>query len=233
MYTSAEILKYILMFAIAVFLMFFVPFWLLIRAMGKRTKEMRREAEKLGFNFIRGGDGAFLQSLKNFSLMDSANVDYSREHNLLKKQENSAEITLADLCLRSSKYKTKAKPPISLTMLSFNANDLNLPEFYMKPKQMSDKAAPKSGYKDIDFTEHSDFSKTYLLHGKDEVAVRNLFNKPGIINFLEQEEGLCMEGKGQNLIIYKCVDGAPCIVAAEGFDAFINQGRRIFSILSK
>jgi hypothetical protein len=209
------------------------PVCLLIRAMGKRTKEMKREAEKFGFSFIRGGDGSFLNSLEDFFFMSSANIIYSQEHNLLKKQENSTEITLADLCLRSSKYRTKDKTPTSLTVLCFKSEDLNLPEFYMKPEQMPGKAASKFDYKNIDFMEHPDFSKAYLLYGKDDVAVHNLFSKPGIIDFLKQEEGLCIEGKGQYLIIYRCVNGAPCIVAAEDFDAFINQGRRIFSILSK
>lgn len=228
-----ETLKPVLIFGGAIFLLFFIPLWILGKTMGKRTKEMQNEARKRGFTFTLSGDGSFLESLKDFFLMNFVDTGYSQERNLLKKQENSTEITLVDLYLRSSEYRTKDKTTTSPTVLCFKSNNLDLPEFYMKPEQMLDKVASKFGYKDIDFSEHPEFSKAYLLYGKDEVAVRNLFNKSGIINLFEREKGFCIEGKGQYLVIYKRVRGVPCSVATAELNAFINKGQQIFSMFSK
>ena len=41
----------------------------------------------------------------------------------------------------------------------------------------------------------------YQLQGSDEESVRELF-QPGVLEYFEQHKGLCVEGKGNQLIVY-------------------------------
>ncbi|MBN2539764.1 MAG: hypothetical protein JXB09_06925 [Deltaproteobacteria bacterium] len=232
MYTPIETLLYIFIYGTAIFLIFFIPFSLVIRALGKRTKEMRIEAGNRGFSFTHKGDGSLLASLKDLFLMNCANINYSQERNLLTKREGSTQITLADLGLKSSKYRTDSVTT-PVTVLCCKTEDLTLPEFHVIPEHMPDRAGSKSDCGGIDFVGYPNFSKRYVLGGKDEAAVRDLFHRLGIIDLLERKKGLCVEGKGPSLIIYRHVDGTPCIVPTAELDAFIDEGRQIFSLLSE
>ncbi|HPQ44037.1 MAG TPA: hypothetical protein PKZ42_07385 [Syntrophales bacterium] len=222
---------YILLYSTVIFLIFFIPFSLVIRALGKRTREMRIAAVKRGFSFNQKGDGSFLAALKDFFLILPVSIDYSQERNLLTKREGSTGITLADLGLKSSKYRTDSFT-VPVTVLCFRREDFALPEFCITPGAVKDGAGPESGYGNIDFEGHPDLSRRYTLRGKDETTVRDLFSRSGITNLFEWEEGLCVEGKGPLLIVYKYADGAPCIIPVADLDAFIDMGRRIFTLLS-
>ena len=41
----------------------------------------------------------------------------------------------------------------------------------------------------------------YQLQGSDEESVRELF-QPGVLEYFEQHNGLCVEGNGNQLILY-------------------------------
>ena len=58
-----------------------------------------------------------------------------------------------------------------------------------------------SGYKDIDFDMFPDFSKKFLLMGKNEKEIRSFFNK-NIIHFFETRQVFHIESNGEALLIF-------------------------------
>lgn len=58
------------------------------------------------------------------------------------------------------------------------------------------------GARDIDFESHPEFSRTFLLRGRDESAIRDLF-KPDVLEFFEAHAGLSVEAADDQLIYYR------------------------------
>ena len=99
------------------------------------------------------------------------------------------------------------------------------PRFELKPERLFDKLAVALGAQDIDFGENPRFSKSYLLRGKDESAVRALF-KPAVLRHLESRPGWSVEGGGGWFVLYQldhCVE--PPDLAG-----FIDEARRLAAV---
>jgi len=54
---------------------------------------------------------------------------------------------------------------------------------------------------DIDFEEYPEFSKTFLLQGEPESAVRSVFT-PDIVRILLERKQLCIEASGDTMLFY-------------------------------
>jgi len=80
---------------------------------------------------------------------------------------------------------------------------LRLPEFSLKPEQFIHKLASTFGYQDIDFVDHLDFSRRYLLRGPDEPAIRGAF-APQVLSFFQSQDKLCAESlPGGRLLVFR------------------------------
>jgi len=81
--------------------------------------------------------------------------------------------------------------------------DLRLPHFRLHPEvPLFHDVAKAFGMQDINFENHPDFSRRYLLRGEDEAKIRLRFH-PSFLNFLEQHPPCCAEGSGPQLIVWR------------------------------
>jgi len=62
---------------------------------------------------------------------------------------------------------------------------IKLPDFYLRPENISDKIAAKFGFNDIDIEQYPEFSKKYYLLGKNKAEVLSFFT-PERINYLNR-----------------------------------------------
>lgn len=88
--------------------------------------------------------------------------------------------------------------------------NVSLPHFILRSEKFFDKIADKIFTPtDIDFKDHPDFSKKYLLKG-DEIRLRDLF-KPNVLKFFEdkKEKPYIESSSGKFLICYKLVRKKP------------------------
>jgi hypothetical protein len=88
------------------------------------------------------------------------------------------------------------------TVVAFHLAGNSLPEFSMEPEHVFHKIGEAFGYKDIDFAHHPEFSKGYFLRGKDEQAIRTLF-QPSLLTLFNRQKGWNVEGGGDRLIVYQ------------------------------
>ncbi|MGD8454521.1 MAG: hypothetical protein PVJ57_22125 [Phycisphaerae bacterium] len=77
-----------------------------------------------------------------------------------------------------------------------------LPQFELRPENVLHRLAAAFGFQDVDFAEHPEFSKRYLLRGANEDVVRGLFND-ALIAAVSAHEKICVEGGGPWLVIYR------------------------------
>jgi hypothetical protein len=69
---------------------------------------------------------------------------------------------------------------------------LELPSFTMRPEHVFDRLGSALGFQDIDFADHSQFSKMYVLKGQDETAIREFFDQQ-MLDFFAGRPGICFE----------------------------------------
>ena len=83
---------------------------------------------------------------------------------------------------------------------------------------------------DIDFIDYPKFSDKYLLQGNPEESIRKLFNKE-LIEFFESisELELCVEGGGDQIIIYKLNER----IDPKELNKFMDKGMEVFSKFTK
>lgn len=93
-----------------------------------------------------------------------------------------------------------------------------LPAFEMFPERFYHSFLELAGSKDIDFDWNPVFSAEYRLLGRDEAAVRALFNS-GISTALAANRGWSVEGAGQTLIVYRSHKR----ISPHGLEPFLKQ----------
>ena len=95
------------------------------------------------------------------------------------------------------------------------------PPFVMAPEGFFAKIAQAFGAIDIDFLTHPEFSKSYVLKGKDEDEVRAAFSFD-LLEYFEGQRGLTLESHDDLLLFYRakkrCKPDSLEVFFAEGFE---------------
>jgi hypothetical protein len=90
----------------------------------------------------------------------------------------------------------------SLMVLKINKK---IPVFTMEKEGLFEKIIDRvmafTGFKDIDFEMYPDFSKRFLITGKEESEIRNFFTDD-LIRFFENRQIYHIESNGEALIIF-------------------------------
>jgi MFS superfamily sulfate permease-like transporter len=167
-----------------------------------RQIRLQKIANENGWSFQKEVDWN-TSYLRNFHFFDSRPIE--RKTNSLKgrDEENHVDWEIADLrfdegaLLSSEVYQTT----IQIIHLSSR-----IPEFTIEKEGLFDRifnpVRAFSDYGDIDFAVYPDFSKKFLLMGKNSAAIRQFFNK-NLISFLENNEIHHIESNGESLMIFK------------------------------
>ena len=118
------------------------------------------------------------------------------------------------------------------SVICFQSPQLNLPKFQLRPEHFFDKIGSKLGYQDIDFESHPtavEFSKKYLLRGKDEQTIRALFTDAVLTFFAAHPDKVCVEGSDDQLIWYQ----PGKIIEPEDIPAFMKEGFEVFRVFAR
>ena len=102
----------------------------------------------------------------------------------------------------------------------------------MRPEKWHHKLRSKLGYQDIDFESHPtavEFSKKYLLRGKDEQKIRALFTDTVLTFFAGHPDRVCVEGSDDQLILYR----SGIRIEPEDIPAFMKEGFEVFRVLAR
>lgn len=190
----------------------------------KRSDKIEAAARVLGFTFRRKATKEDKPLIVGSHL---AKAGYARTvHNILQLQ-GTAELAMSlfdySYATGTTKYNDRT---IAQTIIHMQSPLLKLPPFSISPENIFSKIDKVFGYSDINFSEMPEFSRTYLLRGPDEAAVRQLFNS-SIIQFFEQERDLTVEAAGDLMFLYRYNK----VVKTEEMGTFVETGKRAFALL--
>ena len=170
-----------------------------IAAGKRRTEAVKLTAQQMGLDFFPKGDPAVLSVLQRFRLFSQGRA--RKATNMLCGQANDVEMALLDY--RYTIGHGKHSSTHRQTVISLRSPRLDLPDFTLAPEHFFHKIGSVFGYQDIDFPHRPAFSKQFLLRGENENAVRRLFDRRDVLSFFEGRKGLCAEGSGDCLILYR------------------------------
>ena len=208
---------------------------LFLRTMWKweeqRLKKFKDLAEQMGMEFSAKGDSALLESLSAFDLFSQSgvkitNVLHGDSEQLGYGEEFKVRILECSYVVASGEHSTKT---IVQTVIYFRSPQLSLPRFGVRPEEWHHKLRSKLGYQDIDFESHPtavEFSKKYLLRGKDEQTIRALFTDTVLTFFAAHPDKVCVEGSDDQLIWYQPGKS----IEPEDIPAFMKEGFEVFRV---
>lgn len=165
----------------------------------KRRAAFAEAAALLGLDYSPYDSGAALGRFIGFPFFcQGRGHSYS---NLLRgRLDAKAEVLVLDYAYVTGSGKNRHTH--RQTVAVFRAEGLGLPAFELRPENILHKVGGLFGYQDIDFAEHPDFSGKYLLRGKEEPAVRGLFDA-AILNHFALHPGWRVEGEGDWLAVLR------------------------------
>lgn len=163
-----------------------------------RRKKIEALSYTLGFEFVAEDPSLLESELGGFPLFSHGHR--RRASNVLRRRESESEATLFDY--RYTTSSGNSSHTHYQTVLAVHRQGLSLPAFELRPENVLLRIAGAFGYQDIDFDGSPEFSRRYLLRGKDEAAVRQLFT-PTLLQTLERQPGWSVEASGESIIVYR------------------------------
>jgi len=205
----------------------------------QRSKKFKNLAEQMGMEFSVEDEwdiGASLSAFDMFWEADITNVLSGDSEQLGYGEE--FEVTVLDCSyVRSASVLERPlgfggeNKTIVQTVICFHSSQLSLPDFSMRPEEWHHKLRSKLGYQDIDFESHPtavEFSKKYLLRGKDEQKIRALFTDE-VLAFFAGQDKICVEGFSSHLCFYRAFK----LIEPEDIPAFMKEGFEVFRLFTQ
>jgi len=206
-----------------------------IRRNKERTLALNAWATENGFEYLPTQDDELLTKMQVFPLFNKG--QNRRMINVIKTKTDNVKMTFFEYSYivstggggygGSSRRSTLG---FEYAVVAFEHNSLNLPKFILRPEGMLDRLGEAIGWdgsRDIDFDQHPEFSKSFVLNGEDEPAIRNFFDREKL-DFFAQRKETCIEA-GHSFLIY--VRPFPGILKPEQIGDFFNEGYSVYTAL--
>jgi len=190
----------------------------------KRTEELQMIAQSMGLEFgthtpLYAQNLLFTLNLPLFNQGRSKTI-----YNLMYGSDGATESMVFDY-----KYTTgsgKKQQTAHFTIALMRSPQLDLPSFTLRPERFGDRILSAFGRQDIDFSDHPELSRSYLLRGPEE-AVRAVFHEH-VLTWFQGQPGLLVQGDDQDLIVLRSKPGR--IRVGEVRELF-EQSFQLFSLM--
>lgn len=191
----------------------------------RRLEEVRTVAAAMGFTFHEPAAGDSLAEWVGTLPV------FDRGHSRKALATLEGEIAGTPVLLTDYRYVTgsgKNQQSHTQTVAVFTELGRGLPEFELCPEHIFHKIGQAFGYQDIDFEGYEEFSKHYLLRGKDETAVRDVFG-PETLSLLGGDPGWSVQARDGRLAVFRARNR----VKPPVLPAFLAHALRIAGALSR
>jgi hypothetical protein len=191
----------------------------------RRVEELRTVAGAMGFTFHEPAGGDTLAPWVGALPL------FDRGHSRRALAALEGAIAGTPVVLADYRYVTgsgKNQQTHTQTVAVFTELGRGLPEFELCPEHIFHKIGQVFGYQDLDFEGYEEFSKHYLLRGKDESAVRGVFG-PETLSLLGGDPGWTVQACDGRLAVFR----ARKRVKPPVLPAFLADALRIAGAISR
>lgn len=164
--------------------------------LSRRQKAIRLFSKKL--NWTYSPERFYFEGNYNlFEYFTSHKVDHGR--NKVEGSVNGVEVLMADLDYHEGEFIVRENLHSTMVILKL---PYEIPRFVLDKENLLDKVSHLAGFKDINFPEHSDFSDSFRLKGKDKAGIQYFFDEE-LIDFLQSNKLYHIESNGNALLIFE------------------------------
>lgn len=164
-----------------------------------RRKKIAQVADEMGFSFEKSCPSPDEFGCGHLDLFQKGRS--RRGRNLIQGMLEDVQVALFDY--RYTTGHGKHKHTYHQTVAAFVLPTAVFPGFTLCRESFFHKIGQLVGFQDIDLPDHPDFSKRYLLRGKDEQAVRGFFGDKAVQFFEQFNEKWNVEAEGRCLVVYR------------------------------
>ncbi len=195
----------------------------------RRQEQLRGIAKRLGLKLDPEGDQRILAHFSSFGIFSRGSFSGKRRvSNLLYGGGEIAAFDYLYTVRRTNSDGHASYRRVRKTVVCCESPALNLPRFVLKPEgRIGNWFRDVFGGVDVDFDSHPVFSKKYHLSGENPEAIHGAFSSEAL-SYLEQRPGLCVEGSGRQLVVYKA-RGNP----GSRLESFILEASQIAALLKR
>ena len=162
-----------------------------------RTEKLTNICQELGFPLQTAVDPVLLERLSGFPLM---NIGRDKQiTNVISVEGPNADISVFDY--RYVTGGSKDRRVRKQTVMSVESTSLVHPVFNLRPEEFWSKVEAAFGGQDIDFVEHPDFSKKYVLKGESEEEIR-IYMDTMLLDFFAAQNKICCEAREGAILYY-------------------------------
>ena len=196
---SMEVILIPVLFVIGTILMTGFIIWLVHLSEKKRRDALQAIATELGLQFSATQNDDLMERMEEFSLF---NKGHSRKiHNVMTTEADSLRLTMFDYQYTVGGGQNSQTH--RQTVVAFESDALELPAFSLRPEGFFNRIGAALGMQDIDFTEHPEFSQSFVLSGLDEAAVREFFDQK-LLDLFAKDKKVCLQStKGAFVFFHK------------------------------
>ena len=164
----------------------------------RRRKEVQETAQLMGFDWFDQAPALATAPFADFEL-------FTRGHshavsNVMRGQIGGQNVLIFDYRYTTGSGKNRSSH--SQTVVGIVGGGGKLPDFTLSPESFLDRILEAFGYQDLDFDEDPEFSKCFLLRGKDVERIREVFG-PEVREHLLNHRGISVEKRGDSMIVYR------------------------------
>jgi carbonic anhydrase len=141
-----------------------------------------------------------VNDFRGFKFSHSGKLSYAQ--NLISGQFENTRFIYSEIIYDKSADTAAADSMLPALLILDRNEPSSWPIFTMEQETLLDKIAEVTGFPDIDFSDHPEFSDKFLLRGPNEEAIRKFFN-PVILKMIENYPYYHVECNGTAIILYR------------------------------
>ena len=184
----------------------------------QRTEALLQAANETGLPLEAEGSEEFHASLPDFPLFE---VGRARKlKNLIRADTPDLKISMFDYCFTTGHGKSKKVRRLSVGVVQ--STELTAPRCHLRPQiAFWDPIGALLGGQDINFADHPEFSKKFVLKSDEEEQVRRFFDQE-LLNFFSQHPDLSFESRVGAFLYFR--QWKRIEPAAKNLQEFIGEG---------
>jgi hypothetical protein len=164
----------------------------------ERTRLIESAASELGLSVQPEGDSELEEELSSFPLFNHRRDPELR--NLIV-----AELPEVSLRIFDYKYEVRRDGPrehVWQTVVAVQSPELQIPTFHLYPQGVFSRIGSALGGQDIDFDDHPEFSKAFVLKSEAENETREFFDEP-LLDFFAQHPDITFEARPGTALYFR------------------------------
>jgi hypothetical protein len=146
-----------------------------------------------------------------------------RAYNLVRAEAEGVRMSVFDYQFTTG--SGKSQHTYRQTVLAVESNGLHLPPLSIRPENLFDALAGILGFRDIDFEDHPEFSRGFVLKSPDEERTRKLFDDE-MFQFFTQRRDVALEANRNRFVYYR----RNRIVPPAEIKNFLADGLQLFNL---